>query len=104
MLESDAEILKKYYRTNECFNFVIQNANLEPTRDLLIGFFFDDDKIVYLSELATMAELAVLMGLFPSKGQARKNGWDGAIPDGYTEKHGLGKMKKSLFVWKPTSS
>jgi hypothetical protein len=41
------------------------------------------------------------MGLFPSVGQAKKNGWDKPIPEGFTEKNKLGKMKKSLFIHNP---
>jgi len=41
------------------------------------------------------------MELFPSVGQARKNGWDGPIPEGYTEKRNMGKMKKSMFIHNP---
>ena len=33
----------------------------------------------------TMAELAVKLDQMPSKGQARKNGWDNVIPEGYSE-------------------
>ena len=45
-----------------------------------------------------MANLAVEMGLFPSLGQAKKNGWGETIPEGFTEKRNLGKMKKALFI------
>lgn len=34
--------------------------------------------------------------------QAKKNGWDGPIPHGYTERKRLGKMKKSLFIHNPS--
>lgn len=45
-----------------------------------------------------MAHIAVEMQLFPSVGQARKNGWDGEIPHGFTQKSKLGKMKKAMFI------
>ena len=50
----------------------------------------------------TLAHLAVEMELFPSIGQARKNGWDGQIPKGFTEKKAIGKMKKSMFIHNPS--
>jgi hypothetical protein len=42
------------------------------------------------------------MGLFPSVGQARKNGWNGEIPRGLTEKRNIGKMKKCMFIHNPS--
>jgi hypothetical protein len=40
----------------------------------------------------------VILGIFPSKGQARKNGWPGPIPDGWSE---LRAGKNVVFVWNP---
>jgi hypothetical protein len=48
-----------------------------------------------------MEHIAAEIGLFPSLGQARKNGWSGDIPFGYTEIRRIGKMKKSLFIHNP---
>ncbi len=45
-----------------------------------------------------MAHIAREMELFPSIGQAKKNGWSDPIPHGFTEKRNLGKMKKLLFI------
>jgi len=36
-------------------------------------------------------------------GQARKNGWDGPIPEGFTERKRLGKMRKQIFIHNPCS-
>lgn len=44
------------------------------------------------------------MELFPSVSIARKNGWSGEIPHGYTEKRGIGKMKKSLYIHNPSDA
>ena len=50
----------------------------------------------------TMAHIAVEMELFPSIGQAKKNGWDKPIPQGFTEQRRIGKMKKSMFIHNPS--
>lgn len=50
----------------------------------------------------TMAHISVKMELFPSVSVARKNGWSGEIPHGYTEKRNIGKMKKALFIHNPS--
>ncbi len=63
---------------------------------------FDPNDSIEIQSHWTMAHIAVEMGLFPSAGQARKNGWDGTIPHGYTELKKLGKMKKSLFIHNPS--
>jgi hypothetical protein len=51
-----------------------------------------------------MANIAVEIGLFPSVGQAKKNGWDKPIPHGLTSMSRLGKMKKSLHIWNPSDN
>jgi len=52
----------------------------------------------------TMAHIAVEMELFPSIGQAKKNGWDKPIPQGFTEQRRIGKMKKSMFIHNPSDN
>lgn len=52
----------------------------------------------------TMAHIAVEAKLFPSVSVAKKNGWSGPIPHGYTEKKRIGKMKKSIFIHNPSDA
>lgn len=40
----------------------------------------------------------VHLGVFPSKGQARKAGWAGPVPDGWSEVR-VGKC--AIFIWNP---
>lgn len=63
---------------------------------------FEPEDSIELKEDWTMANIAVEMELFPSLNQARKNGWDGPIPSGYTFKNRIGKMKKSLHIHNPS--
>jgi hypothetical protein len=63
---------------------------------------FDPENSILIQSHWTMSHIAVEMELFPSVGQARKNGWDGLIPHGYTEKRNIGKMKKVLFIHNPS--
>jgi hypothetical protein len=46
---------------------------------------------------ATLADLVVYIGVFPSKGQAKKNGWGGEIPFGCNE---FKVGKRVFWVWK----
>ncbi len=81
------------------YNFVKKGVFDLPETD---WWGFDPNDHIEIKENWTLAHLAVEMELFPSVGQARKNGWDGPIPNGYTEKKKIGKMKKSMFIHNPS--
>lgn len=79
-------------------NFVRKGVFSLPEKDWL-GFTPEDS--VELEPHWTMAHIAVEMGLFPSVGQARKNGWKDPIPEGYTERLRIGKFKMALHIHNP---
>jgi len=81
------------------FNFVKPGVFNLPETD---WWGFDPDDHIEIQPHWTMAHIAVEMELFPSVGQARKNGWDGPIPHGFTERKGIGKMKKCMFIHNPS--
>jgi len=81
------------------FNFVKKGVFNLPKTD---WWGFEPETSIEIKPHWTMAHIAIEMELFPSLGQARKNGWDGPIPQGYTEKKGIGKMKKSMFIHNPS--
>ncbi|NBW57220.1 hypothetical protein EBR43_05440 [bacterium] len=81
------------------YNFVRSGVFNLPRSDWLD---FDPDDSIIIESNWTMANLAVIMELFPSVSQAKKNGWAGPIPHGYTEKRKIGKMNKSMFIWYPS--
>ena len=62
-------------------------------------FFADEDEVVKMPTDSKWEDVAVLAGIFPSKGQARKNQWGGEIPAGWSEKM-FGKRKKFIFIHK----
>jgi hypothetical protein len=49
------------------------------------------------------AEIAVHCGFFPSKGQARKNGWEGKVPRGFGQRK-FGKQGKGIWYYNPISA
>lgn len=55
---------------------------------------------VTASNAATMAEILTDLGLFPSRGAARRAGWEGQIPPGFSQ-HRIGKKKTLLTIWNP---
>lgn len=65
--------------------------------DLFLGPITDADHFIQFNE-TMMADLIVQTGKFPSKGQARKNGWDQPIPPGFS-KHQIGKGKNRLDIY-----
>jgi hypothetical protein len=77
------------------FHFIIGAVD----DDLVIEYFVDGDptaRVVHADE-TTLEALAVLAGIFPSKGQARKNGLAGDVPAGITLQ---GTKKKKFWVWR----
>jgi len=80
------------------YNFVRKNVFSLPPE---YWWGFDPNDHIEIQPHWTLAHLAVEMELFPSVSIAKKNGWDGPIPEGYTEKTKIGKMKKSMFIHNP---
>jgi hypothetical protein len=81
------------------FNFVKKGVFDLPETD---WWGFDPEDSIEIQPHWKMEHIAVEMGLFPSAGQARKNGWSGEIPQGYTERKRIGKMKLSMFIHNPS--
>lgn len=70
--------------------------------------WFEEDKDLFFgpcptefttSVASTMAHLLAQLGLFPSVGQAKKNGWDTEIPYGFTDIV-VGKLKTRVTILK----
>lgn len=53
-----------------------------------------DEQVTVVADDATMEDVLVSLGKFSSKGQARKNGWTGIIPDGFN----VWQVGKDQFV------
>lgn len=80
------------------YNFVKKGVFDLPEID---HWGFDPQDSIEIQPHWKLQHIAVEMQLFPSVSVAKKNGWDGDIPLGYTEKRGIGKMKKNLFIHNP---
>ena len=73
--------------------FITIGKGIEPN-DLKLFFDLDVSKIVpgislihvaHFDESIKFEELAIALDQMPSKSEARKNKWEGAVPFGYTE-------------------
>lgn len=66
--------------------------------ELFFGPFNEDDCFVIIEPHWTMAHIMKEAGIFPSVSQARKNGWDKPIPNGFNI-FTVGKKRKEIFVF-----
>jgi len=80
------------------FNFTIGGMILASDLDL---FFGDHETVVHLSDDTSWADILVGVGACSSKGQARRAGWDNAIPEGFTDTR-IGKRKVRVTILKIT--
>lgn len=77
----------------------ISKTNVRPTDLATLGC--EQDEIVEIEDHWIMAHVLSEVGIFPSVGQARKNGWNKPIPDGWTQLT-VGKLKHIICIWNPT--
>ena len=83
-------------------HFVVErenNAVLDRDIELVFGPLDGTEQIVKV-KADDLAAMAVEAGIFPSKGQARKNGLQGPAPHGL---HQIGTKKRRFWVWNPIS-
>lgn len=87
------------------FNIIIDSDNVAPGDDLLLfgkwGANTVEETVHHFPKETTFADLMVHFQIFPSKGQARKNGWTQPIPEGWSE-YSIGKLKTRLWIWNPS--
>lgn len=77
------------------FNFIHPN-NLGD-KELFFGPLKKDETFLELDTHMTMAHVMFQAGSFSSISQARKNGWDKPIPDGFTDMR-VGKLKRRVTI------
>lgn len=73
-------------------NFVTKGTLIKDIESLISPTL--TEPITFIPNDATMEDILVLFGKFPSKGQARKNGWTGPVPDGFN----VWQIGKEQFV------
>lgn len=79
------------------YNF-IKSATEDQDLDLFFGPLCEDDKVIKIENGMIMADIAFIVGLFPSKSQARKNGWNYPIPLGFSDMR-VGKKKTRVTIF-----
>jgi len=76
-------------------NFVAKNTT-EKDKKL---FFGEDEVFIMIEDNWNMAHILHHAKIFPSVSQARKNGWNKPIPDGFNIIT-VGKKRIQLFIFK----
>jgi len=62
-----------------------------------IEIYFQQEKVYTMNDWWSMAHVMHFCKIFPSVSQAKKNGWNYAIPEGYNE-FTVGKNKTKIFI------
>jgi hypothetical protein len=81
------------------FNILIGPGVGEADKDLFFGPLRDTDVFQIFDVKARFPELLAALGIFRSRSEARKNGWDKDIPDGFLDFR-IGKLKKRITILK----
>jgi len=85
-------------------HFVVNRQALSPPVSLSEAqrFFgpMEAEEAIVFTPAQDMESLAVLAGLFSSKGQARRNGFRGPVPHGLGW-YGFRKPHRRFWVWNP---
>ena len=79
------------------FNFF--TSSLESDKELFFGPIEPTDIFTPVQNDWTMANIMFTVGIFPSVTQARKNGFNKPIPDGFSDMR-VGKNKLRLVIFK----
>jgi hypothetical protein len=64
-------------------NFITSNVTPED-EEQFFGPIEEDDEFVLIEEHWTMSHVMKAAGVFSSTSEARRNGWDRPIPDGFS--------------------
>ena len=78
-------------------NIIIGNPSAEDVETLFQPE--TNEPIIIVPDQFKWPQLLKLLGVFKSAGQARKNGWDREIPEGWSEAV-FKKQRKAIFVLK----
>lgn len=78
------------------FNFILTSD--EHDKDLFFGPL-EGESFIQIQSHWIMAHIMAAAGVFPSASQARNNGWNKPIPDGFSDMV-AGKLKFRLTIFK----
>jgi len=85
-------------------NILVDNGMLfESDLELFFGPLEDWETFIVVEPGTLWSHILAGLGCFPSIGQARKNGWNKAIEEGFTPTFKVGKAARKFFTaFRPT--
>ncbi len=85
--------------------FIVKNGhNLDGDAELFFGPLTPEETVETIPVTSNLLDVLVAVGIFLSKGQARKNWKHGVeIQPGYSSWERLGSRRASVFIFNPTS-
>ena len=100
LADIDADTLEEIRQAGGHVNVLVDTPGLrESDRELFFGPLADHGDVFILApEEATWAHILAALGCFPSIGQARKNGWNKAVEDGFTPTFKVGKKARKFIT------
>ena len=82
-------------------DFCFQVRNNPYVQDTDFDYLFcPEDKIIFLEQNMTMADVLVIAGIYPTKSKAKKDGWFKPIPLGWFDEY-IGKRRTRISIWNP---
>lgn len=78
-------------------NLIVENGRNDADD---VRLFFQGEETQSLPENATMLDVVMLLGVFESRGQAKKAGWSKPIPQGFSSFE-IGKLRKGVWILNP---
>lgn len=82
------------------YNVLIGNGVQESDKELFFGPLTKDDKFITMQDNVRWPDVLVECNIFKSKNDARRNGWNKEIEEGFTDRQRLGKLKHRIIVLK----
>jgi hypothetical protein len=77
------------------YNFI--KTDRETDKDLFFGPLKEDDQFIDILNNWSMADIMFLAGIFKSKTEARKNGWNKSIEKGFSDFY-AGKLRTRITI------
>jgi hypothetical protein len=85
--------------TDSDVNVVIGDDNVSQDD---VDFLFCNEGWISMPKSTTIIDVLVHFKFFASKSDARRNWKRGDIDEGWNEFLAIGKLRRNIFVWKPT--
>ena len=81
-------------------NILIGSGVQEADKDLFFGPILPDDEWFTLPDSVQFPQVLATIGIFKSTSEARNNGWNKPVPNGFTFPFKIGKLHHEITILK----